>query len=60
MHLNLEQNLLEKEKFELLEKVKCSSNMVDIHYIRQKEPKGLVMRFGVHVSLLAMSHLPCY
>jgi UTP--glucose-1-phosphate uridylyltransferase len=37
----LEQNLLEKGKYELLEKVQASSNMVDIHYIRQKEPKGL-------------------
>ncbi|MBD8069406.1 UTP--glucose-1-phosphate uridylyltransferase GalU [Bacillus sp. PS06] len=36
----LEQNLFEKEKFDLLEKVRKSSN-VDIHYIRQKEPKGL-------------------
>ncbi|MEC0666420.1 UTP--glucose-1-phosphate uridylyltransferase GalU [Priestia flexa] len=36
----LENNLVEKEKFELLEKVRQSSN-VDIHYIRQKEPKGL-------------------
>ncbi|MCP1188529.1 UTP--glucose-1-phosphate uridylyltransferase GalU [Priestia flexa] len=36
----LENNLIEKEKFELLEKVHQSSN-VDIHYIRQKEPKGL-------------------
>ncbi|MDM5314902.1 UTP--glucose-1-phosphate uridylyltransferase GalU [Fictibacillus sp. b24] len=37
----LEQNLFEKGKFELLEKVKHTSNLVDIHYIRQKEPKGL-------------------
>ncbi|MES9775035.1 UTP--glucose-1-phosphate uridylyltransferase GalU [Priestia megaterium] len=37
----LERNLLEKDKLELLEKVQHSSNMVDIHYIRQKEPKGL-------------------
>lgn len=37
----LEQNLLEKGKTELLEKVQYSSKMVDIHYIRQKEPKGL-------------------
>ncbi|NYE03615.1 UTP--glucose-1-phosphate uridylyltransferase [Bacillus niacini] len=37
----LEQTLLEKEKFELLEKVQEASKMVDIHYIRQKEPKGL-------------------
>lgn len=36
----LEQNLLEKQKLELLSEVKKSSN-VDIHYIRQKEPKGL-------------------
>ncbi|MEH6993135.1 UTP--glucose-1-phosphate uridylyltransferase GalU [Neobacillus drentensis] len=37
----LEQTLLEKEKFELLETVQAVSKMVDIHYIRQKEPKGL-------------------
>lgn len=37
----LERNLEEKGKIELLEKVKKSSNLADIHYIRQKEPKGL-------------------
>jgi UTP--glucose-1-phosphate uridylyltransferase len=37
----LEQNLMEKGKLELLEKVRYSSNLVDIHYIRQKKPKGL-------------------
>ncbi|MEM4997253.1 UTP--glucose-1-phosphate uridylyltransferase GalU [Priestia sp. SB1] len=36
----LENNLVSKEKFDILEKVRQSSN-VDIHYIRQKEPKGL-------------------
>lgn len=36
----LENNLMEKNKFELLEKVQALSK-VDIHYIRQKEPKGL-------------------
>lgn len=36
----LEQNLLSKGKLDLLEEVRKSSN-VDIHYIRQKEPKGL-------------------
>ncbi|OVE34097.1 UTP--glucose-1-phosphate uridylyltransferase [Priestia aryabhattai] len=36
----LESNLMEKEKFDILEKVRQSSN-VEIHYIRQKEPKGL-------------------
>ncbi|MGM8215079.1 UTP--glucose-1-phosphate uridylyltransferase GalU [Bacillaceae bacterium W0354] len=35
----LEDNLIKKQKFDLLEKVK--SSIVDIHYIRQKEPKGL-------------------
>jgi UTP--glucose-1-phosphate uridylyltransferase len=39
--IELEQTLQAKEKFELLEKVQEPSNMVDIHYIRQKEPKGL-------------------
>jgi UTP--glucose-1-phosphate uridylyltransferase len=37
----LEQNLFEKNKMELLEKVKHTSKLADIHYIRQKEPKGL-------------------
>ena len=36
----LENNLMEKNKYELLEKVQATSK-VDIHYIRQKEPKGL-------------------
>ncbi|MDQ0160548.1 UTP--glucose-1-phosphate uridylyltransferase GalU [Alkalibacillus salilacus] len=36
----LEDTLIEKEKYDLLEKVRKSSN-VDLHYIRQKEPKGL-------------------
>lgn len=37
----LEQNLAEKGKLDLLEKVRYSSNLANIHYIRQKEPKGL-------------------
>lgn len=36
----LEENLRRKGKFDLLEKVRQPSK-VDIHYIRQKEPKGL-------------------
>ncbi len=36
----LEQTLLEKGKHEMLEKVQASSK-INIHYIRQKEPKGL-------------------
>ena len=39
-NFELEQNLKEKGKHDLLEKVNKSSN-VNIHYIRQKEPKGL-------------------
>lgn len=37
----LEAVLAEKGKNELLNQVKAISNMVDIHYIRQKEAKGL-------------------
>ncbi|CAM3832721.1 UTP--glucose-1-phosphate uridylyltransferase GalU [Mesobacillus thioparans] len=37
----LERNLEEKGKQDLLDKVRYSTNLADIHYIRQKEPKGL-------------------
>jgi UTP--glucose-1-phosphate uridylyltransferase len=37
----LEYSLREKGKLELLDAVQKSSSMADIHYIRQKEPKGL-------------------
>lgn len=37
----LEQSLVSKQKWGLLEEVRKSSEMADIHYIRQKEPKGL-------------------
>ncbi|MEH7249111.1 UTP--glucose-1-phosphate uridylyltransferase GalU [Neobacillus niacini] len=37
----LEHNLFEKGKLELLNEVQKPSKLVDIHYIRQKEPKGL-------------------
>lgn len=40
MNYELEESLEIKGKLELLEKVQQSSN-VEIHYIRQKEPKGL-------------------
>ncbi|MCQ2009528.1 UTP--glucose-1-phosphate uridylyltransferase GalU [Sporolactobacillus sp. STSJ-5] len=36
----LEENLKKKNKLDLLEKVQASSK-IDIHYIRQKSPKGL-------------------
>ncbi|KRF60817.1 UTP--glucose-1-phosphate uridylyltransferase [Bacillus sp. Soil768D1] len=37
----LEQNLMEKGKVDLLDKVQYSTSLANIHYIRQKEPKGL-------------------
>ncbi|THF80723.1 UTP--glucose-1-phosphate uridylyltransferase GalU [Cohnella fermenti] len=37
----LEQNLLTKGKYDLLSEVQKASDLTDIHYIRQKEPKGL-------------------
>lgn len=37
----LEHNLLEKGKLDLLSEVQKPSQMADIHYIRQKEPRGL-------------------
>lgn len=39
-NFELEDSLIRKGKFDLLEKVQKTSQ-VDIHYIRQKEPKGL-------------------
>ena len=39
-NVELEQDLKEKGKLDLLEKINKSSN-INIHYIRQKEPKGL-------------------
>src|SRR5690625_4047842 len=40
-YFELEQNLLNKGKLDLLSKVQKSSPMLDNHYIRQKEPKAL-------------------
>lgn len=37
----LEANLREKGKYDILDKVQYSSNLANIHYIRQREPKGL-------------------
>lgn len=38
---SLERHLLEKGKTELLEVVEQISNLADIYYVRQKEPRGL-------------------
>ncbi|MFF2290330.1 UTP--glucose-1-phosphate uridylyltransferase GalU [Peribacillus butanolivorans] len=37
----IERNLLEKGKLDILDKVRYPSDLANIHYIRQKEPKGL-------------------
>lgn len=37
----LEDTLLKKQKFDILEEVQNISNLVNIYYVRQKEPKGL-------------------
>jgi UTP--glucose-1-phosphate uridylyltransferase len=37
----LEETLAKKEKWERLEEIQAISNLANIHYIRQKEPKGL-------------------
>ncbi|MFS0605259.1 UTP--glucose-1-phosphate uridylyltransferase GalU [Peribacillus frigoritolerans] len=37
----LERNLLDKGKLDVLDKVRYPSDLANIHYIRQKEPKGL-------------------
>ena len=37
----LEQRLLERSKIEIYKEIKSISDIIDVHYIRQKEPKGL-------------------
>ncbi|MBA7527374.1 UTP--glucose-1-phosphate uridylyltransferase [subsurface metagenome] len=49
----LENHLLQNEKYKLLREVKDISSLADIHYIRQKEPKGLgdaVLKAEKHVG----------
>jgi len=49
----LEELLLSKNKEDLLKKVKDISSLADIHYVRQKEPKGLgdaVLKAEKHVG----------
>jgi UTP--glucose-1-phosphate uridylyltransferase len=40
-YFELEHNLLQKGKLDLLSEVRKAAQLTDIHYIRQKEPKGL-------------------
>ncbi|MCA0991394.1 UTP--glucose-1-phosphate uridylyltransferase GalU [Alkalihalobacillus hwajinpoensis] len=42
----LEETLTKKQKDKMLEEVKGISNLANIHYIRQKEPKGLGHAIG--------------
>ncbi len=49
----LENHLLTTNKIDLLKKVRDISSLIDIHYIRQKEPKGLgdaVLKAEKHVG----------
>ena len=49
----LESHLFQNKKYELLREVKDISSLVDIHYIRQKEPRGLgdaVLKAEKHVG----------
>ena len=49
----LESHLFQNEKYELLREVKDIASLADIHYIRQKEPKGLgdaVLKAEKHVG----------
>ena len=49
----LENHLLTTNKIDLLKKVRAISSLIDIHYIRQKEPKGLgdaVLKAEKHVG----------
>ena len=49
----LESHLSQNKKYELLREVKDISSLVDIHYIRQKEPKGLgdaVLKAEKHIG----------
>jgi len=49
----LESHLFQNEKYELLREVKDISSLADIHYIRQKEPKGLgdaILKAEKHVG----------
>ena len=55
----LEQNLLEKGKYEMLEKVQASSR-INIHYIRQKEPKGLGHAVWCARKFIETNHLQYY
>ena len=55
--VELELELEKSEKIELLKKVRKISDMVNIHYIRQKEPKGL--GHAIHCAKSFIGNEPC-
>ena len=55
--VELELELQQKGKTEMLEMVQEISNMVNIHYIRQKEPKGL--GHAIHCAKSFIGDEPC-
>lgn len=54
--IELELELERSKKYELLEEVRKISDMVNIHYIRQKEPKGLGHAIHCAKSFIADEH----
>lgn len=54
--LELEEELRKKGQEELLAQVRQIANLVDIHYIRQKEPKGL--GHAIHCAKSFIGHEP--
>ncbi len=55
--LELEEALKEKGKNDLLDIVQDISNLVDIHYVRQKEPKGL--GHAIYCARIFAGNDPC-
>lgn len=53
----LEETLAKKGKTDLLAEIRSISNLANIHYVRQKEPKGLGHAIYCAKALLAMNHL---
>ena len=58
-NMELEMSLEASGKFEQLEMVRRISE-INLHYIRQKEPRGLGPLFYAHAVLSATSRLQCF
>ena len=59
-NIELEMELEKSGKQEMLEMVRNISDMANIHFIRQKEPKGLGHAIYCSKHLLEMNHLLFY